>query len=630
MKTTNLLIILIILPLKLIYSKGNEEIDIKKDASAIIENYTENFEIRNNSKAVRTVQYDITILKKSGDKFGAFYEVYDEFQKIKIKKARIFNSKGEEIKKIRKKDFNDQSIVSGYSLYEDNRIMFYKPQINSYPYTVSYEYKIKYSGLLQYPSWKPQFYYDIGVRNASFEVTVPQKIGLHFKQHNLQTKPVEHEENNHITYKWEVNNLKPIKKEPLSPPFKKIAPRVLLAPDNFEIDNYAGKLDSWKNFGKWITRLNEGKQNLTSSTKNKIIQMVDTMESTNEKIKKIYNYVQANTRYVSIQLGIGSWQPFESETVEKLGYGDCKALANYTRSLLAVAGIKSHYALIQSTSNPFLFDENFPSNQFNHAILCVPNQGDTIWLETTSKTKPAGYIGRQCSNRKALTIKPNGGKLLSTPRYKDRDNLQIQTSEVILSENGDGIVSAQTVYNGLQYDFFLNQSNKNKKEQERWIYKNLNLADFKILKHNYKQSKTNETEGIRHLELKIDRYALKSGNRLFLPLNLLNKNTYIPERVNERNTKVQITLSYFDKDTVTYHIPDGYKIEYLPEEENFKSDIGTYKKKIIEKNGKITYIREMKLKKGLYSKDKYAKIRKFFKKVVESDEQKAVLVKKEL
>ncbi len=38
--------------------------------------------------------------------------------------------------------------------------------------------------------------------------------------------------------------------------------------------------------------------------------------------------MQGKTHYISIQVGIGGYQPFLASDVDRLNYGDCKALVN--------------------------------------------------------------------------------------------------------------------------------------------------------------------------------------------------------------------------------------------------------------------------------------------------------------
>ena len=101
--------------------------------------------------------------------------------------------------------------------------------------------------------------------------------------------------------------------------------------------------------------------------------------------------MQKKTRYVNVSIGIGGWQPFDAATVDKTSYGDCKALSNFTKSLLSVVGIKSFYALNNAGSDANSIDRSFPSAQFNHAFVCVPLDRDTIWLECTNQRYPCGF-----------------------------------------------------------------------------------------------------------------------------------------------------------------------------------------------------------------------------------------------
>src|SRR3546814_15272406 len=93
-----------------------------------------------------------------------------------------------------------------------------------------------------------------------------------------------------------------------------------------------------------------------------------------------------------------------AEEVDRLSYGDCKGLANYTQALLEVVGIPSVYTEVNAGDHQRSYLPDFASfGQGNHIILCVPLDGDTTWLECTSKETPFGYlrseerrVGKEC------------------------------------------------------------------------------------------------------------------------------------------------------------------------------------------------------------------------------------------
>lgn len=71
------------------------------------------FELKSKKKATVTRKYAITILNSKGDKHGQFREGYNDFRKIKSIKGFIYDKDGKQIKKIKKKEINDVSAVSG-------------------------------------------------------------------------------------------------------------------------------------------------------------------------------------------------------------------------------------------------------------------------------------------------------------------------------------------------------------------------------------------------------------------------------------------------------------------------------------------------------------------------------------
>jgi len=85
-------------------------------------------------------------------------------------------------------------------------------------------------------------------------------------------------------------------------------------------------------------------------------------------------------------------------------------------ALLKEANIKANYVLIAAGDDQPDMLTDFPSPYFNHATVCVPMDKDSIWLECTSQTLPAGYIGSFTGNRHALLINELGGQIVTTKK----------------------------------------------------------------------------------------------------------------------------------------------------------------------------------------------------------------------
>ncbi len=94
----------------------------------------------------------------------------------------------------------------------------------------------------------------------------------------------------------------------------------------------------------------------------------------------------------------------------------------------------------------------FPEFQSNHVICCVPLQKDTIWLECTSESLPAGYLSGFTANRWCILIDENGGKLVHTPKYGYNDNLQVRKINGTINGEGNLDASVETMYRAMQQD----------------------------------------------------------------------------------------------------------------------------------------------------------------------------------
>lgn len=583
-----------------------------------------------NSPSEMTVEIHriITVLNKEGNKHIDAYAHYDNNIKIKSINALIFDANGKQIKKIRKNDFVDVSAVDGGTLYSDSRLKFLSYTPVSYPYTVDFTCKTETNNTAFIKSFTPLEGYYISTENSTYTLNYPSEINLRQKEENLENLEIEiNKTANQFFYK--ATNVKALKPEQHSPALNKIIPKVLFASDKFALTGKETQADNWSDFGKWIYHdLVKDASDLSPETIAYVKNLVKDEANNIEKAKKIYEYVQSKTRYISVQIGIGGWKPFKASEVDKLGYGDCKGLTNYTMSLLKAVDVESFYTVLYAGKNQRNIDKDFVSMQGNHVILTIPSEEGDIWLECTSQKSPFAFIGGFTDDRDVLVVKPDGGEIKHTKKYTSDENIQTIKGKYELLENGAITAKAKVVSCGVQYDqkYWLQSETSRDLDlhyKKRWNYINNFSIDALKIDNNKEDAKFEE-----NVSFNATNYSKIIGDRMLFSVNVLNRETYIPNRYRNRKLPVKIHRGYKDVDEVEIKLPKGYKVEAIPEAVIVESEFGIYTSRIEKKDAStLVYNRVLKTKDGEFSKEQYEDFRDFYKTIVKSDNLKVALIK---
>jgi hypothetical protein len=313
-----------------------------------------------------------------------------------------------------------------------------------------------------------------------------------------------------------------------------------------------------------------------------------------------------------------------------VGYGDCKALSNYMVAMLREIGITGYYASIMAGPGGHDLIDDFPSHQSNHIVVAVPNGADTLWLECTSQTSPFGYAGVSTGDRKALIYVGNGGAWVNTPRYTRENNLQARSAEVIVAVNGDATAKVRTTFSGLQYengnlDAVLDKPGE---DQKKWLQKNTEIPVFDVNSYKMTNNKGKIPFAVVEVNYTLRKLASVSGKRLFINPNLMNRSTFIPEKLEKRKDPVVFKFSFTDIDTIHYTLPEGIYPEFLPEPVVIKSRFGEYEAKYVVDEKGLSYIRCLRLNKGTFPAESYNEMVEFYRGVNKADNSKLVFVNK--
>jgi hypothetical protein len=601
-----------------------------KNANAVLRLEELRVEIINPGKLRYSNHYVITILNEAGDRWAAFHEYYDKFQKIESAEGVLYSAEGKQLKKVKTKDMMDVSGVSDGSLIDDNRVKHHNFYHRLYPYTVEYTVEIECNGTLFFPGWRPQGAEKLSVENSSIAMIASPSYVYRYKTFNYSKEPVRVSEKDKVTSTWSVKDLPAITREPYSPEWHELVPMAIFGPSEFEMDNYKGNMSSWDEFGKFVYALKRNRDELPEPVKQKVQQLLAGVSSEEKKIAILYDYLQKNTRYISIQLGIGGWQPFDAKFVSAKGYGDCKALTNYMYSLLKEGGIRSHYALIRAGRGDGYIDADFPSSQFNHVILCVPGKKDTTWLECTSQTLPTGYLSDFTADRYALLVEESGSKLVRTPRYGLKENLQKRSVNANLKPDGTLDLKIVTNYSGLQQDYIHELINHLSKDKiKEYLNEQLEFSTFEIAQFNYHEHKNALPVIEETLELSVSNYATITGKRLFIIPNVMTRTNRKLEADESRKQDIVLESDYVDVDSVQIQLPEGYSAESLPQDLIVESKFGRYRNSVRLNGNVLKYYRMIESYAGRFPASDYAAFVKFRETVYKADRSKVVLIKPE-
>lgn len=603
---------------------------LKKNANVVKRAEELRVIIKSPSKAVVKHKYALTILNESGSKEAAYTNYYNKRRSIESISGHLYDAAGRELKSVKKKDIGDYSGTDDISLITDNRVKTHNFYYSQYPYTVEYEDECEYDGIFFLPSWKPVEGIKYSVEQSSFIAETPADFNLRFKQTMYPGAPQQVIAGDKKTYTWQVKNMVATVSESYQPEWDEINPSVYIAPSQFEFDDYKGDMSSWKNLGLFIKTLNSNRQALPENVKKDIHGLTDNVKDTREKIKLVYDYLQKNTRYISIQLGIGSWQPFDATYVASKKYGDCKALSNYMVSLLKEVNIPANYVLITAGTNEKGLSEDFPSPYFNHAIMCVPQQKDTIWLECTSQTVSPGYMGNFTGNRKALLIDEDGGHVVTTPSYKAADNLQLRKINAVINEEGTLNANIITHFTGIQQEPVHGLMYEATEEQrKKYLNNSLSLPTYSVDKFEYKETKSNIPAIDEWLSVTSPNYAGITGKRLFITPNFFNRSGNRLSADPQRKYDIQFNAAFIDVDTIQIKLPEGYTVEALPKPVSLKTTYGSYNITFTIKDNVIDVLRKNERNEGRYRKNEYDAIVHYFDEIYKADRSRIVLVKKE-
>ena len=614
------------------YAVSNIPDSLLVESGAVIRLFDMNIKRLSISESKTTLKYAATIFNEEYLNLAMIAVPYNQYVKVKSFNAVLYDEDGNKLKRIKKNDLLDLPAYEAYTLFSDHRMLLHHTEAPTYPFTIFYEFELNSSYLPGIPSWKVFYGYNVGVEKSNFTYHTPKEWPINYKELNFTGNFQKSSNKNEIVYSWQAKNLNGFKKLSFSPPLSEIIPVVHFSPGVISIDGYEGSTENWLSLGNWIHKLNKGRLELSNEVKNKLDKTVEGINEDQEKARRIYSFLQDNTRYVGIQLGIGGLQPIDANTVGEMGYGDCKALTNFMKAMLEYVGIYSIYSIIGTNENSRIAYSDLASlNQGNHVILCIPEGADTTWLECTNQNIPYGYIGEGNMDTYTLLIEKNNSRIVKTPPKKSIENSI--SSKVLIDINPDlsTIIQGENVYNGLAIQNALYFEYLSPNRQKSFIANYFDLNNPDIISLEYVKEKFDSLEVMLRFKFETNKLSKKLGKRIVFPIsNFTGLNITETNEKKERKYHFHLEFENDLNSEVYFNLPQNYKVEYLPSNRTIENEFGSISTlyRIDPDSGNLHLSFRYSINEGNYPPEKFESFKNYMKEVSKCINEKIILIRK--
>ncbi len=581
------------------------------------------------------------ILRLEGRKHGTVAVAFDKETRLNHLKAWSIPHEGNDYE-VKDKDAVETQLFAEL-LYEDTREKLLEIPAADPGNVIGYEYEQRRRPSILQDTWR--FQHDIPVRRARFELQLPAGWEYQvFWVNHAAEKPQAVGQNGWV---WELSDLPAVESEPSMPAWPSLGGRLGMTyyPRGANADRRS--FGSWPAIASWYAHLAADRRQANPEIRQKVAELTASAPTPLDKIRALTAFVQSDIRYVAIEIGIGGYQPHPATDVFTNRYGDCKDKATLLATMLAVAGIKSYYVLIDATRG-VVMPESPSALDFDHVILAIqlpdeplasglwaaqeiPRLGKLLLFDPTDPFVPLGFLPDNLQSNYGPVVTDEGGELVRLPLLPAPANRLLRTAKLSLTPNGTLYGTVNELRWGAPAAELRAQLLRASQADRQKVLESF-LGQF--LGGSVLQS-----AGVGNLD-KLDGnltvqytfaatdYAKRSGD-LFLvrPLVLGSKGENVLD-AKERKYPVEFPTSTSQGDVFEITLPDGYTADELPEPVEISTGATSYKSKA-EMNGSVLhYTRLYQITDVRVPTERLKELKQFYRQVA-ADERSSAVFKKQ-
>ena len=525
----------------------------------------------------------------------AKFEFYDSESEISEFTLRYKSKKETEF------PVKDEIHKSDDLFYNDYRVKYtevdFPVQGYSYYWDLEKKYKdIKYFTTLyfndEYPTIKKEIIFEVP---TWLELEIKE---MNFNGYDIKKTKTQNEKNNTVTYTYTLENIKARSKDDSAPGPSYIYPHLLVLAKSYTYDNKKNILfNSTSDLYNWYKSLVNSVDENPAILKDKVKELTASAKTDEEKIKKIYYWVQDNIRYIAFEDGLAGFRPDASQNVFQKRYGDCKGMANLTCKMLKEAGFDARLTWIGTKR--IVYDYTIPSLVVdNHMICTLIKDGKKYYLDGTEKYNSFGEYAERIQGKEVMIENGDNYIIEKVPVAPAATNKEVyKTSFKIENESLLGKVNGKL--NGESRAAFLYGYNHTQTDQREDALKDyLAKGDKNLQLTNITTSNLNDRDIPLTFEYNttLKNKVSSFDNEVYVDLDYLEEFAHM--NFKERSTDYEFSFKKDYESIITLEVPAGYKVSALPKSYSIDNPGYSMSVSYEEKGTNIVYRKHFVIKTG--------------------------------
>jgi len=441
----------------------------------------------------------------------------------------------------------------------------------------------------------------IPTKYARYVYSFPTSLPIKFNAYNNKTEPVVIEKDGHTIYTFVMQDTDYQADEDYQLPIDEITGVLSFS-----------SIADWKGIADWyrdqIAKATVDDADISVKT----LELIKDKTTAIDKAHAIIEFIQDNFKYIAISPGDHGVMLHPTNIIFANKYGDTKDLTLIARQMLAIAGIKADICLFSGefNGNPQHYLPN--PNVFDHLILQADLDGQKIFIDPQAKGFDLGQLPATYDNAYVLIVGDQSFKFDQLPISTEDFNAVESSSDITIEPDGSATfeVNVKLPYEASQ-QFKQQWVGSNKEQQDKF----------------FEQLQTNFTPGGKMLDRQVtgikDRYSKVSFNLKYQSPQaypIVNDMILLKEAdqsnmpdlpEGDRKSALFFPTNSLIHNRNTYHVPDDYIVDTLPESYDLNGDFMQVTVKYTKTDSDVTVDALYRTKRIVLKPEQYAMVKKY-------------------